>query len=150
MKKLLLILLGLAIAVPAVYAEDAHDLSTITVTVDGNASLIMVDEQEHLTGVDPTIPKMYQDIPESNGGDVPFSRSVSIFHPQGITYHVIVLGMNFGAYKLDMAAYSQDGTPQPKITLQGDTAPGVKANYDITFNRDWSGANDASTMVQHP
>ena len=149
MRKILLVLISIGVAASTVWAEPERDLSAIKVNLTDNASLLIADDQGQLTGVDPTIPKMYQDIPESNGGDVPFTRAVSIFHPQGTAYQLIVIGMNRGDYALEMVAYSQDGTPQPKITLRGDASPGAKADYDITFNRDWAGGDNASTMVRH-
>jgi hypothetical protein len=148
-RKILLILFGLGPAASVVCAAQANDLSMITLNLNGNASLLVADEQGHLTGVDPTIPKMYQEIPESNGGAIPAALSVSIAHPQGVTYQVIVVGMNIAPYTLAMAAYSKDGTPQPKIAIEGNTAPGVKTSYDITFKPDGSAGGDASTIILH-
>src|SRR4051812_36532735 len=98
-KKILLALLGLRLALPLQGAGETKDLSMITLNLNDNASLLVADEQGHLTGVDPTVPKLYQEIPESNCNGLPAARSISLFHPQGARYQVAVIGTQLGTFR---------------------------------------------------
>jgi hypothetical protein len=61
------------------------------------------------------------------------SHSVVIPTPKQGTFTIAAQGLTTGPYVIAVRGFSQDGTPQPSILINGNAAPGSTTTYSINF-----------------
>jgi concanavalin A-like lectin/glucanase superfamily protein len=125
--------------------EPQGDLSALNLAI-GDAELLVVDPTGMRTGFDSTTRTILEEIPQSTHfidslrNDVTgapateTSYSVPIFQPLQGAYDIVVTGLKLEAYTLSVRAFSQDGSAQPALIVQGVTAPGVATSFRIQFS----------------
>ena len=139
-----------------VVKDPPGDISELDIGVDNNADLIVADPTGNLTGRDPNLGTILQAIPGSayfsdsidddvtgmSGTNV--DRQIPIFQPQQGTFNINVNGTKLATYSLSIRAFSQDGSAQPSILLQGVAGPGSTTLYRVQFA---SSAGSVSSAV---
>jgi hypothetical protein len=121
------------------------DQSSLSVYANETVALVVTDPVGRRTGVDPRTGQSLQDIPHSAHGmdaiedDLPGESALHLSHfieisplPQGL-YLVSLRGQKPGAYTVEIEPFSQDGSAQPPLTLQGMATPGVTATFQLRF-----------------
>jgi hypothetical protein len=126
-------------------------LSSLDLAVDQNASMTVTDSAAHETGVDPASGAILQQIPgsayfidqiedatelDSSGpADVTASGHIlNISQPPQETLGVVVKGNAPGPFTLTIRGFSQDGSAQAPVVVQGTAQPGSTFTYTLAFN----------------
>jgi len=128
------------------YVQDpTEDRSGLYVSVGTSADILVTDASNRHTGLNSSTSQELQDIPGSGhfvdraDNDIApvlasgVTHSVGIFRPACGTYEVAVGGLALGTYSLLVSAFSEDGSPQPPISLPGIAALGSASNFQIEF-----------------
>jgi hypothetical protein len=127
------------------------DISSLNITSDHNVSLLVTDSLNNRTGEDPSSGAVVQQIPGSayfidriTDGDIdginsagepePTTHAVQIFQPSQGVYSLIVKGVAEGPYTISIDAFSNNGGPQPPISLEGTIAQGATRTYSFVYN----------------
>ena len=129
-------------------------LASVSVTLSGEAELLVTDPQGRRTGVDPRTGITYSEIPEAsyfidqlevdNGSDA-LSPPLKVFYAPGPldgSYTIQVIGTGSGAYTLDILNYDELGDPSSAVASgQGET------NRVDTYRMEHSSIPGAETSV---
>ena len=127
-------------------ADPPGDISELNLSVDDNTELLVIDGSGRRTGLDPLTGNILQEIPGADHfsdslendvtGEPPSetSHSVQISQPSEGVYRIILIGLTSGPFTLSIRAFSQDGTSQPSLVVQGVAEPGSTATVVIKFN----------------
>ncbi len=121
----------------------AEDLSELDIAVGGNAELLVVDQIGNHTGLDSATGMIVEGIPNSvyfrdaldndETGELATETGhlVQIRQPAEGTYSVDLIGTKLGTYTLSIRIFSQDGSLQPPIVIQGITGAGSTSSFQI-------------------
>jgi len=129
------------------FVEDpANDTSGLDLSVVENANLLLTDPGGKRTGFDSSTDSILQQIPRSayisdfveaddeSGVETPTTYGVDIFQPSQGIYMVTLTGLQLGTYTLSVRAFSQDGSPQPAVSLQGAAEPGSSSTVTVQYS----------------
>jgi hypothetical protein len=108
--------------------------------------LLVIDSLNRRTGFDALTGRKPSQIPKSfysvdgivddETGDLPpgTSHSVHIYRFAEGSYGVNTEGLKLGLFTLRVRAFSQDGSPQPPVSVQGIAGVGSTSTFDAQFN----------------
>ena len=142
-------------SIVGVVKDPSGDVGGLDVATDTNAELLVVDSNARRTGFDALSGKDVKEIPNSTHyveatddeqtGAVPteFSHIVSIFQPGSGNYQIVLAGLHSGTYAFAVTAFSQDGSAQPVVVVQGVATVGSISSFQIQF----SSSSGSSTTV---
>ena len=120
-----------------------EDLSELDIAVGSNAELLVVNQVGNHTGLDNTTGMIVEGIPNSvyfrdalendETGESPTETGhlVQIAQPVEGAYRVDLIGSKLGTYTLSIRIFSQDGSAQPPIVIQGFTGAGSTSSFQI-------------------
>jgi hypothetical protein len=123
-------------------ADPPGDISSLVVTVGGEAELLVTDNAGNRTGFSPGHGRV-EEIPRSvyfrdslendETGEPPTetTHSVPIFQPAQGAYRVLLTGLKTGLFQVLVDAFAQDGAPQPQLRITGLSAVGSTASFEI-------------------
>jgi hypothetical protein len=125
--------------------DPAADLSQLTIDIAVNANIMIIDASKRRTGFDPATQQILKEIPNSTyaksqivndvtGADsTGTDYSIGIQTPVQGTYQIIVTGLLPGPYTLEVHPYSQDGSEQPVLELQGIASKGSFTTFQFQY-----------------
>jgi N-acetylneuraminic acid mutarotase len=126
--------------------DPPDDRSGLALYVGTNVDLLLTDPSGRKTGLDVATGEVLDQIPTSAHfsdaiendvtGSPPtgISHSVEVLQPAGGTQQVLVTGLELGIFMLEVDAFSQDGSPQPPVSIQGIASPGSSSSFQIEFD----------------
>lgn len=125
--------------------DPAGDVSGLDLQVGNAANILISDGNGRQTGFDPVSGSILKEIPgssyfsgstdnEETGDPGPQFHSIQIFQPATGNYNVAVSGLVAGTFEMDVAPYSQDGSPQPRFSLVGIATTNSTSVFAITYN----------------
>jgi hypothetical protein len=135
------------------------DISALDIDTGDNITLLVTDALGNRTGTDPTSGSPLQEIPGSayfidrlddditGAVDTRPAHMVLIPTPKPGTFTIAAQGVNSGPYTISISAFSQDGSPQPRIVFTGNAVPGSSTTYTINYASTPSCAADVSSSV---
>jgi hypothetical protein len=138
-------------------ADPSGDVSGLDYFLSNNASILVTDPNGLQTGFQSTSGETLQAIPQSEYAEDALDNDVTealattsdhqviIFQPTIGRYTVVVNGLFTGSYNLWVRAFSEDGSAQPSIQLQGTAQPGSSFTYIVKY-----GSTPGSTVVVTP
>jgi len=112
----------------------------------GTTEFLVIDPLGRETGFDSSTDSILQQIPRSayisdfveaddeSGVETPTTYGVDIFQPSQGIYMVTLTGLQLGTYTLSVRAFSQDGSPQPAVSLQGAAEPGSSSTVTVQYS----------------
>jgi hypothetical protein len=130
------------------------DISALDIGTGSNVSLLVTDAVGNRTGSDPATGNPLQEIPGSayfvdrldndvtGAVDSNPSHMILIPTPKQGTFAIVAQGLNTGPYSVVIRGFSQDGSPQPPILINGNAVPGSATTYTINY-ASAPGANSA-------
>ncbi len=134
------------------FVADPQDNSGLELAVGENVSPLVVDAAGRRTGLDPNTGAILEEIPGSayfdtsvddediiDAGHVfglptPTTHSVDIDQPLQGSYTIILNGVRSGSYSLAITAFSQDGSAQSSLSLQGNAQSGSTSTSTLQFS----------------
>lgn len=143
------------------FVEDpGGDASGLNVSVNNDADLLVTDPTGRQTGLDGASGIILKNIPQSNyvtdvvgSAEVVvdtaprIAHSVDMLQPAQGTYVVQVEGSQPGTYSLVVAAFSQDGTAQPRPTISGIAGAGSSSSFQINLTSSPGGISQVVQMA---
>jgi len=124
----------------------AGDASALNFSLDNHADLLVSDPKGLRTGISGARGMILEEIPDTayltmtlgneETGDPSTAQTghtVDIPTPVTGIYQVRVAGVESGQYTLGIRAFSQDGSPQPALTMPGVAALGSVSLFNIQF-----------------
>jgi hypothetical protein len=127
------------------FITDPPDMNELNLVTSNNAELLIMDSLGRRTGFDATTGNSLREIPDSvYSVDALFddellqpgtgnSHIVDVFQPTTGTYTVVVSGVASGAYALTIRSFSQDGSAQRGVLIQGIAQPGVSSVFTVQY-----------------
>ncbi len=121
-------------------------MSGLDLVIGDAADFLIQDSIGRRTGFDSTNRQAVNEIPQSahfldaiadaETGSLAegITHSAQIFHPGSGTYTVIMTGVKTGLYTLAIRAFSQDGSAQPLVTVQGIAGVDSVSQFEVRFN----------------
>lgn len=134
-----------------------QSIGALDVSVDNNVSLLLTDPNSDQTGLDNASDQILQNIAGSayftealtndftGAKPTETGHSAEIFQPRDGIYRLVVTGFGKGPYQLSIRSFSQDGSSQPPILLQGTAEPGSSFTYIVKYS-----STPGSTTVATP
>lgn len=134
-----------------------ENLSELDIAVSDNAELLVVNGSGLRAGFDVPSGTVVEEIAgssyfsdsldddETGEPATETGRFVQIKEPAEGTYRVDVIGVNLGTYTLSIRTFSQDGSPQPPLVIQGITGIGSTSTFQIQLAL---GSGAISTVVR--
>jgi DNA-binding beta-propeller fold protein YncE len=134
--------------------DPSGDRSALDLAVGHIADLLITDSSGRQTGFSADTSEIMDDIPQSayfkdaldddgiTARALGFTHSVQIGQPLPDNYSVTISGSALGTYTLLINPFSQDGTPQPALSLVGVAGIGSRSFFTIHFA---SGPGSVST-----
>ncbi len=124
-------------------ANVMSSLSDMTISVGGNAELLIIDAAGRRTGYDPITGAILEEIPnsvyfrnslnndETGELDTQSTHSIIISQATPGAYTLIVTGQDSGASEVSVTSLAQDGSAQPGVSILSVTQSGSTATYQI-------------------
>ena len=128
-------------------ARSTGNVAGFDIAVGNAAEVLVVDPQGRRTGFDTNTGLILGEIPQSvhfvdviensdltgaPGTDA--AHQVEIYQPLPGTYGIYLIGTNSGSYLLALRGYSQNGTREVPLTLQGTKAAGAVVAYQVNYS----------------
>jgi len=141
------------------FVSDPTDVSTLEVSTDDNADLLITDALGSQAGFNPSTGTIKKDIARSsysrdfltdNDTGQPASgitHSINLFQPVVGGYDITVTGLKLGTYNLFLSPFATDGTPQPRSALVGITAVGSTASFSVQYSSSASGTSNVTVVA---
>lgn len=133
------------------------DISGLSFAVADEVELLVTDPQGRRSGIDPAGGERLQEIPDSShgldgvedeeSGDQPFGLAhvVSVFQPAAGAYEARLTGVRPGPFTLAVRVFSQDGSPQPPLSLPGIAGEGSVSTFALELT---TAPGEASRLVR--
>jgi hypothetical protein len=125
--------------------DPSTDVSGLNIDAGANISLLVTDASGNRTGADPASGNPLQEIPGSAyfvdrlDNDVTGaiatnpSHTVVIPTPKQGAFTIAAQGLGTGPYSVVVRGFSQDGSPQPPILIDGNAVPGSTTTYTVNY-----------------
>jgi len=139
------------------YATDPTNLSGLTISTPSNVNLALTSQSGAVTGFDASSQTVIDDIPGSgyfvesiqNNEDASLSTPpvtvVEASDFSGGQYTLTVTGASSSTYAVNIIVVSEDGSIQPKLTVNGITGLGSVSNFKVGFD---TGPGATSAVVR--
>ena len=122
------------------------NVSGFDIVVGNAAEVLVVDPQGRRTGFDTNTGLVLEEIPQSvhfvdtiensdltGAPGTDSAHQVEIYLPLTGVYQVYLIGTNSGGYQLALRGYSQNGTREVPLTLQGTRAADATVAYQVNL-----------------
>jgi hypothetical protein len=122
------------------------DISELNVALGDGAEILVTAENRHRTGFDSATGNVLQDITgsayfrdrldndETGEPSTETTHAVQIFQPGPGTYKITITGLKTATYVLSIRIYSEDGSPQPALSVPGVVGVGSSSSFEIQLS----------------
>ena len=139
--------------------DPAGDNSALGLSTGGGADLLLTDASGKRTGFDNATATVLREIAHSAyfrddlgsdevaGAPAETDHLIHILHPDQGSYALSVTGLKLGLFHIIVRAFSQDGSAQPPLAIDGITAPGAESTVQIDFQSTPGAVSTAARIV---
>jgi hypothetical protein len=139
--------------------DPAGDNSALSLSTGGAADLVLTDSSGRRTGFDNATGIVVREIAHSayfrddlgsdEAVDAPAETAhlIHVLQPGQGVYTLSVTGLQLGVFHIIVRAFSQDGSAQPPLTVDGITAPDKESTIQIDFQSTPGAVSTATRIV---